>query len=79
MANQTLAPGATANLGAGIVMGNLNIIGVATPYTIAIAGGPAVAHVVAVGAVDVYPINGQSVSVVNTSPAGTAPNLTLSW
>ena len=49
------------------------------PYTISINGGAAAAHVVAVGAVDTYAINGQSVSVTNTTAAPGPDNLTISW
>lgn len=71
--------GQTANLGAHIVNGNLNVIGVGTPYTISINGGPAAAHVAAIGVPDIYPINGDSVSVTNTTPAPGPDNLNISW
>lgn len=74
-----LARGLTANLGAGQVKGNLTIIGVATPYTIAINGAAPAAHVAAVGAADVYAINGQAVTVVNTTPTPGPDNLQLTW
>ncbi|UXS41508.1 hypothetical protein FY150_17135 [Agrobacterium tumefaciens] len=76
---QTLGRGLTANLGANVVAGTLHVVGVATPYTISINGGAAVAHVAAVGVVDNYAINGQSVSITNTTPNPGPDNLTLSW
>lgn len=79
MPNQVIPRGHTANLGANTVTNNLNVIGVATPYTISINGGAAAAHVAAVGVADVYAINGQSVSVTNTTAAPGPDNLTISW
>jgi hypothetical protein len=79
MPSQPLPRGQTTNLGAGVVADNLNIVGVGTHYTIAINGGAAVAHVAAVGVPDIYPINGQSVSVTNTTAGAGPVNLTLSW
>lgn len=77
--NQLLPRGQTANLGAGVVPGQLQIIGVGAHYTISINGGPAIANVIAPGTVDTYKINGQSVSVSNTTPVAGPPNMTLSW
>ena len=74
-----LPRGQSANLGAGTVLGNLQIIGVGANYTIAIGGGAAAAHTVVPGGVDTYPVNGQAVTVVSTDPAGGPVNLQLSW
>jgi hypothetical protein len=80
MTHQTLARGHTANLGANTVAGNLNVNGVGTPYTISINGAvPPAAHVAALGQIDTYPINGQTVSVTNTTATPGPANLTLSW
>lgn len=76
---QPLGRGLTANLGANVVMGTLHVVGVGTPYTIAINGAAAVAHVAAVGVVDNYAINGQTVTVTNTTAVPGPDNLTLSW
>ena len=79
MPHQTLARGHAANLGPNIVRGDLHINGVATPYDISINGAAPVAHLAAVSAIDTYHINGQSVTVTNTTAAAGPPNLTLSW
>lgn len=79
MPNQALPRGHTANIGANIIAGDLHIVGVATPYTISINGAAATAHVAAVGVVDTYNINGQTVSVTNTTAVPGPDNLTLSW
>lgn len=79
MPNQPLHRGLTANIGANIIAGNLNVIGVGAHYTISIGGAAATAHVIAPGAVDVYPINNQTVTIDNTTPVGGPPNLTISW
>ncbi|WP_160113671.1 hypothetical protein [Phyllobacterium salinisoli] len=79
MPNQVIPRGHTANLGTNTVTNNLNVVGVATPYTISINGGATVAHVAAIGVADVYPINGQSVSVTNTTATPGPDNLTISW
>tara|TARA_R110002072_G_scaffold4706_7_gene32888 strand:+ start:4597 stop:4836 length:240 start_codon:yes stop_codon:yes gene_type:complete len=79
MPQLVLDRGLTANYGPGQVPGVLQIIGVGASYTIAIAGAPATAHVIAPSAVDSYPIDGQAVTVVNTSAAAGPPNLTLSY
>ena len=76
---QTLPRGHTANLGANTVMGDLYVNGVGAPYTIAINGGAPAAHVAALGQIDTYHINGQSVSVTNTTPTPGPDNLTLTW
>lgn len=76
---QPVPRGQTANLGAHVVNGNLNVIGVGTPYTISINGGPPVARVAAAGVPDIYPINGASVSVTNTTPPPGPDNLNISW
>lgn len=79
MPQQVLNRGHTANLGAGVVPGNLQLIGVGATYTIAIGGGPAAAGNIVVGVVATYAINSQAVTVDNTTPAGGPANLTLSW
>jgi hypothetical protein len=79
MPNLPLARGSTANLGVNQVPGNLNIVGFGAHYNIAIAGGAAAPHVIIGAGADVYPINNQSVSVTNTTPAGGADNINLSW
>lgn len=76
---QTLARGHTANLGSNVVATDLYVNGVATPYTISINGGAAVAHVAAVGVIDTYAVNGHTVSVTNTTATPGPDNLTLSW
>jgi hypothetical protein len=67
MPNQILDRGHTANLGANIVHGNLNVIGVGASYTISIGGAAPAAHVIAPGAADVYPINNATVCKVTLS------------
>lgn len=79
MPHQVIPRGHTANLGANTVTHNLNVIGVATPYTISINGGAAVAHVAAINVADVYAINDESVSVTNTTATPGPDNLTISW
>jgi len=79
MPNQAVPRGHTANIGAHVIAGDLYVIGVATPYTISINGGAAAAHVAAVGVVDTYNINGQTVSVTNTTANPGPDNLTISW
>lgn len=79
MPNQVFDRGHTANLGANTVPGNLQLIGVGASYTIAINGGAAVAHVIAIGHVDSYPINNQPVSITNTTGAAGPANMTLIW
>lgn len=79
MPNQPLPRGQTANIGASVIAGDLHIVGVATPYTIAIGGGAATAHIAAVGVVDSYPIGNQGVMVTNATLPPGADNLTLSW
>ncbi|WP_394689826.1 hypothetical protein [Hoeflea sp.] len=79
MPNQALPRGHTANIGANVIADDLHIVGVATPYTISINGAAATAHVAAVGVVDTYNINGQTVSVTNTTAVPGPDNLTLSW
>lgn len=80
MPHQVIERGHNANFGAGIVKGDLQVNGVGAHYTIAIGGAAPAAHLIAQGSVDTYHINGRTVSVVNTSPAGGgAPNLTINW
>jgi len=79
MPNQILDRGQTANIGSNVIHGDLNVIGVGAHYTIAIGAAPATAHVIAPGHVDVYAINNQSVSVVNTTGPGGPPNMRISW
>lgn len=76
---QAVPRGHTAALGAHTVNDDLNVIGMATPYTISINGGPAVAHVAAAGVPDIYPIDGQSVSVTNMTATPGPDNLNISW
>ncbi|TRX35523.1 hypothetical protein FNW52_10815 [Flavobacterium sp. ZT3R18] len=80
MPHITIFPGTTGNIGTNQVPGNLQIIGVAVPYTISIGGSPAVAHTVAVGAVDNYVINNRAVTIVNNSALGIpAGNLAVTY
>ncbi|MEP3034679.1 MAG: hypothetical protein ABJO67_10085 [Pseudoruegeria sp.] len=79
MPNQPVARGHTADLGANVVAGDLFVLGAATPYTISINVAAPVAHVAAIGVVDTYPINGQTVSVTNTTVVPGPDNLTISW
>jgi len=79
MPNQFLPRGQVANLGAGVVPGNLQVIGVGANYTIAIGGGGAVPHVVAVGAVNAHAVNGAAVTVTNTSPVPGPVNMAIIW
>lgn len=71
--------GHTANLGVNVVPGDLHINGVATPYSISIDGAAATPHVAAIGVIDTYHVNGQTVSVTNNTPAPGPNNLILSW
>ena len=79
MPEKILNRGHTANLGANQVHGDLQVIGVGASYTIAINGRAPTPHVIAPGAVNIYPINNQQVTVVNTTPPGGPANITLSW
>ena len=76
MPNQVLARGFTANLGAHIVPGNLNLVGVGANYSVAIGGA---APVVGVAGAVVFAVNGATVRVSNTTAVAGAPNLTISW
>lgn len=81
--NVPLTPGATSNLGAGQVAGNLTVSApFAGTFTITIGAAAPVNHVLGAAGLMVIPVNGAAVSITNTTagvlhpPAG---NLMLSW
>lgn len=72
-----LQAGATANLGVGVVNNNLVITAPgAGTFTVSVNHLPAVPHALGAGGALTVPVNGQAVTVVNTTggvvpPAGT--------
>lgn len=79
MPNQVLPRGFAANLGAGVVPGNITLNGVGANYSVVIAGGAAIVGVAAVGVPVVLGVHGMPVTVTNTSPPPGPPNLTIVW
>ncbi|MEV0295614.1 hypothetical protein [Nocardia sp. NPDC050710] len=71
---QTLTPGANANIGAGVIAGNLTVTTPAAgTFTVNVGGAGAVAHAPGVAGAVAIPINGAAVTVTNTTPGVGSP------